>query len=100
MRFSVMRPGFALSLLTVLGVVPSAARGPEAQAPAAQANANAASNASLPSAREIIDRHVKEVGGRQAILAQSSMHTMGTVSLPAAGISGKMEAFHAKPNRF
>jgi hypothetical protein len=100
MRFSVMRPGFALSLLTVLAVVPVAARAPQAQATAAQANASAASNASLPSAREVIDRHVKEVGGRQAILAQSSMHTTGTVSLPAAGISGKMEAFHAKPNRF
>jgi hypothetical protein len=74
-------------------MAPVAARVPQAQ-PAANASP------ALPSAREILDRHIKEVGGRQAILAQTSMHATGTVSLPAAGISGKMEAYHAKPNRF
>jgi hypothetical protein len=54
----------------------------------------------LPEARQIIDRHIKEVGGREAILAQSSTHAIGTVSMPAAGLTGKLEAFHAKPNKF
>jgi len=92
MRLPVLRPGLALPLLTVLAIAPVAARVPQAQ--------SAQQAAALPAAREIIDRHIKEVGGRQAILSQTSMHATGTVSLPAAGLSGKMEAFHAKPNKF
>ena len=30
----------------------------------------------------------------------SSTHATGTVSLPAAGLTGKLEVFHAKPNKF
>jgi hypothetical protein len=54
----------------------------------------------LPSARSIVDKHIKAIGGREAILAQTSTHAIGTVSLPAPGITGKLETFHAKPNRF
>ena len=70
-----------------------------ASAPTAVPSAQEAA-ARLPAAREVIDRHVREIGGREAVLAQSSTHVVGTVSLPAAGISGEMEAFHAKPNKF
>ena len=34
------------------------------------------------------------------MLALTSTHATGTVSLPAAGLTGKLEAFHAKPNKF
>ena len=83
--------GFALSVLVVLTMLASAPTAvPSAQEAAAR----------LPAAREIIDRYVREIGGREAILAQSSTHVIGTVALPAAGISGEMETFHAKPNMF
>ena len=39
----------------------------------------------LPDAREIIDRHIKAIGGREAILAHKSMHATGTLSVPGAG---------------
>lgn len=79
----------ALALLFLVASGLAAAQGP------APSKAEA-----LPTAREIIDRHIKEIGGREAILAQTSTHAIGTVSIPAAGLTGKLEAFHAKPNKF
>ena len=90
---------FAAALTAVSAQAPkTAAPAPKAAAPAAKPSAQA--DAKLPSAREIIDRHIREVGGRAAILAHSSAHIVGTASMPAAGLSGKMEIFHAKPNKF
>ena len=88
MRQLSLRPGFALPLLTLLALAPVAAQAPRRAA------------AGLPPAREVIDRHIREIGGREAILKQTSTHAVGTVSLPAAGLTGQMEAFHAKPNKF
>ena len=54
----------------------------------------------LPDAREIINRHITAVGGRDAILARKSMHAVGTITVPAQGLSGPMELFTAaSPNR-
>ena len=86
--YRTLRPGLALPLAAFIAIAPLAAR--EA---GNQAN-------SLPSARSLIDRHIKEVGGREAILAQTSSHATGTVSIPAAGLSGKLDSYHAKPNKF
>jgi hypothetical protein len=85
----ILRPGLALPLAVALAIVPLAAGTPSSQA-----------SAELPAARTIIDRHIKEVGGREAILAQASTSATGTVSLPAAGLTGSLQAFHAKPNKF
>lgn len=54
---------------------------------------------SLPPARTVVDRHVAAIGGRKAVLAHTSMRVVGTVSFPANGISGSLEAFAAKPNK-
>lgn len=53
----------------------------------------------LPPARTIVDRHVAAIGGREAVLAHSSMRVAGSVSYPGNGISGKFEAFAAKPDK-
>lgn len=53
----------------------------------------------LPSARSIIDRHIKEIGGRAAILAHTSQHAAGTISMPANGISGALDVYGAKPDK-
>jgi len=66
-----------------------------AQAPGARPPAAA----ELPDARTIVDRHVKAIGGRDAILAHKSMHATGTLSVPASGISGPVEIFGAAPDR-
>jgi hypothetical protein len=69
-----------------------------AQAPAPAKKETAAP--ALPDARELINRHIKAVGGREAILAHKSMHATGTLSVPSSGISGPMEIFGAaNPNR-
>src|SRR5689334_20179742 len=49
---------------------------PKPEAPKSDAAKNDApkSDAALPSARSIIDRHIKAVGGRDAILSHSSQH--------------------------
>src|SRR4051794_4890267 len=67
-----------------------------AQAPAPQA---APAAAELPDARTIVDRHIKAIGGRQAILEHKSMHAVGTLSVPASGITGPVEIFGAAPDR-
>src|SRR5262245_40455947 len=82
----ILRPGFLLAVVA-FGVAPVAARAPQ---PA---------KASLPAARTVIDRYIKEIGGREAVLAQTSSHMIGTVAMPAAGLTGTVEAFHAKPNK-
>ena len=69
-----------------------------AQAPA-KAPAPASAAASLPSARTIVDRHIKAIGGRAAILAHKSMHASGTLSVPASGLSGPVHVYGAAPNR-
>ena len=57
------------------------------------------STANLPAASEVIARHVKAIGGRDAVLSHSSSRASGTFGVPAAGISGTVEVFAAKPNR-
>lgn len=53
----------------------------------------------LPPAKEIIAKYIKVTGGEQARLKHSSSHVKGTMSMPAMGMSGALEAFAAKPNR-
>ncbi len=52
----------------------------------------------LPDAREIINRHVKAIGGRAAVLAVKSMHGTGTLLVPSNGMTGTIEVFGAAPN--
>lgn len=93
MRNPFATPGVAASVLMVVALAPLAAQAP-------RPSAAAAPQEKLPPARAIIDRHIRAVGGRDAILAQTSTHILGTVSMPAAGLNGKMETFHARPNKF
>jgi hypothetical protein len=66
----------------------------------AQAPAKTETASELPDAREIINRHIKAIGGREAILAHKSIHATGTLSVPASGITGSMEIFGAtNPDR-
>ena len=65
----------------------------------AQAPAKApAAPGTLPDARDIINKHIKAIGGRDAILAHKSMHGTGTVSVPSSAMNGTIEIFSAAPN--
>jgi hypothetical protein len=72
-----------------------------AQAPApAPAKAPAKkSAAALPDARTIVDRHIKAIGGREAILAHKSMHARGTMSVPSSGLTGPIDVYGLAPDR-
>src|SRR5690349_17437007 len=51
----------------------------------------------LPAAREIVDKYVQAIGGRQAILAHSSSHATGNFTVASAGITGTIDIYNAKP---
>ncbi len=88
----------ALAIAVSLAAVPLVLR---AQAPQAQpAPASAVPDASpLPSARSIVDRHVAAIGGRNAILAHTSSHATGTMTVSASGVTGVVNIYGAKPNK-
>ncbi len=97
------RLGFALPLVLLFGSIsavpvlgqgaPAPAPGkpaPREQAPGTSAPKPPAQKASrtdaaLPTPRAIIDRHIVAVGGRAALMARTSTHASGTVSIPSAG---------------
>ena len=91
---SVRRLGLALAIPSVFaaGAVISAQ---SAQAPASPA----ATQSALPEAQTIIDRHVAAIGGKQALAARKSAHLVGSISVPANGMSGSVEVFAARPNK-
>jgi hypothetical protein len=103
MFFSSSGDGRAVPVLIValaavsFGVTPlyaQATAAPPTSAPKAEAEAE------LPSARSIIDRHIKAIGGREAVLSHTSQHATGTFSVPAQGLVGTVEIYGAaNPNR-
>lgn len=108
MRFHDFRAGRALSLLvsrcaalalaSALAAAPAVLAGQAPQAQPAPAP-EAAKSAELPSARSIIDRHVRAIGGRKAILSHTSLHATGTMTVAGSGITGVLHVYGAKPNK-
>jgi len=70
---------------------------PSAPKPAPAAKGKAAESPDLPSARSIIDRHIKAIGGRAAILGHASSHATGTMTMSGAQITGNLDIYGAKP---
>jgi zinc protease len=87
-----------LALLSV-GAVSAQTAQPAAPTQAPAANERTPQQADLPSPRSIIDRHIKAIGGRGAILAHKSTHAAGTFSMPATGISGALDVYGAAPDK-
>ena len=112
MRISIFRHGRVVSGLAAVGLaavvsgtyalsaqVPAPSKpapAPQGAKPAAPTSAPAAT---LPSARSIIDRHIEAVGGRKAILAHTSSHATGTMTVAGAGITGVLDVYSAKPDK-
>ena len=84
--------------LAALLFIPLRAQTPAAQPPAPKTARQL--EGTLPPAREIIDKHVKAIGGRQAVLSHKSAHATGTFSVPTSGMVGTIETFNAaNPDR-
>ena len=94
-------PASFLAVAALLASSPAAlaAQGAQPATTAASATPADVPAAKLPAAREIIDRYVKAVGGREQILKHASRRETGTVEIPAAGITGQIVGVAAKPNR-
>lgn len=52
-----------------------------------------------PAATEVIAKYVAAIGGQAEIMKVTSFKQLGTVSIPAQGISGTMEVMAAAPNK-
>lgn len=57
-----------------------------------------AQDAPLPSAKEIIAKHVNAIGGAENWKAIKSMRATGTFALPAQAMSGELELLTARPS--
>jgi hypothetical protein len=55
--------------------------------------------AQTPTAAQVIDKYITAIGGREAISALKSMHQMGTMEMPAMGLSMEMDVSAAAPNK-
>lgn len=84
---------------TVAGAGAQAQLPPPARAPKAATGLQAPSQAALPPARRILDRHVEAIGGREAVLSHRSTRVTGSLTMPDAGISGSLEVYAAAPNK-
>src|SRR4051794_3286023 len=78
-----------LRLVAMAALLFAPYQAPAPAKPAAQAETP------LPDARDIINKHVKAIGGAAAVMAHKSMHATGTLSVPASGLSGPVEIFGA-----
>jgi hypothetical protein len=93
-----------LLALGAFGVAPVFAQAPAPKtapsAPAVTPAAPVTPDPALPPARDVIDRHIKAIGGRDAVMSHTSTHVTGTFAVPASGMVGTMEMFGAaSPNR-
>jgi hypothetical protein len=78
-----------LRLVAMAALLFAPYQAPAPAKPAAQAETP------LPDGRDIINKHVKAIGGAAAVMAHKSMHATGTLSVPASGLSGPVEIFGA-----
>ena len=87
---------FALvGLAAVTSAQTSAPARPQKTQPDTAAKAPAAP--ALPSARTILDKHLAAIGGREAVLSHTSTYATGTLSMPAAGVTGAVELLRRAP---
>ena len=68
-------------VLTLLAAIPAHAQG------------------ALPSGREVVNKFIQAIGGRDVVLAQSGRHFTGTFDIPAQGISGVLDVYGQPPNK-
>jgi hypothetical protein len=94
---------FAAFLIPVVGLMalhisggPTAAL---AQAEKSDSSPKAKAPAKLPPAKEVIDKFVTAIGGKEAFAKVTSQHAKGKFELAGQGISGNLEVFAKRPNK-
>lgn len=61
--------------------------------------AEQATQTSLPTAREVIDKYMKATGGTVAFKSVNSMRARGTFTITGQSMSGSLEMMAARPNK-
>ncbi|HEV3484851.1 MAG TPA: hypothetical protein VG106_05555 [Vicinamibacterales bacterium] len=91
----------AVAVVATIGVAAQATQTAPPPKPAIEKAQEAPKPAAekLPAASDLVARHIKAIGGREAVMSHSSSHASGTFGVPAAGLTGTVEVFAAKPNR-
>jgi outer membrane lipoprotein-sorting protein len=75
---------------------------PASSTPAVQrtdANASGTKPEPLPAVEQILDKYVQAIGGKAALLKQTSRVMKGTVTAPAFGATGTIELYAKSPNK-
>jgi hypothetical protein len=86
-----------LALVLGLGIVLSSAQKPDSSAKPESKPVGAAPK--LPSAKEIVDKYAKAMGGREAIQKYKSRYEKGTMELSPMGVRGSFESFSRSDDR-
>lgn len=50
-------------------------------------------------ALKVIDTYIEKIGGKELLESIKSIHTVGTMSIPMAGMTGQMQIFIAEPGK-
>ncbi len=88
----------AFSMLATLAV--AAQDKPKADAPKPEAaKADTKPAASLPTVDDILDKHIKAIGGKEAIEKVTSRSMKGSFDIEAMNMSGAVEMFAKAPNK-
>lgn len=88
-----------LKVATVAALLSASVYAQVPASPTAPLQAPTTATAALPPARDLVERHLKAIGGRDVILAHKSMHASGTLSVASSGLSGPVEIYGAAPDR-
>ena len=86
-------------LALIIAIVAAFSVGSFAQAPPDKAERPITFTAKLPTAKEIVDRHVKAIGGRSAVEKIKSRTMSGTVEISPMGVKGTFETLMAAPGQ-
>lgn len=83
-----------LASMTLSGVAqkPSSEAAPESKPETPKA-------VNLPSAKEVVDKYVSAIGGREALTKHKSRHETGTIELSPMGLKGTVESYSRSDNR-
>ena len=53
----------------------------------------------MPSARDVVDRHIAAIGGEAAYKGVKSIHATGRFEIPAQRITGDLDLFEGRPDK-
>jgi zinc protease len=89
-----------VSIASLLAITILAQEKPKADPPTAETKATAAtSTEAFPSVDEIIDKHTKALGGKEAIEKITSQTFKGTFEIEAMSVSAEYESYRKAPNK-